>query len=91
MRDPRRVAALRAGEIADHIFYELARRGATNMGVVVGWPVGEPPSGSTVTATWGALARACRCTAVRVRWAVPDVGNTPRETGLPPAGSAQSS
>ena len=70
---------------------EGARSGATYTMVPVGWPVGEPPRGSMLTATWLESASACFCIKVNVRLDAPAAGRMPSDTGAAPYGSAQSS
>ena len=71
--------------------HPAARSGATNTTGPVGCPVGEPPSGSMLTATWDAPASARRCASVSTRELSPRTGMTPSETAAAPAGSAHSS
>ena len=49
----------------------------------VGLPVGEPPSGSTLTATLSAARSADRCASLSLLSALPAAGSRPSETGAP--------
>jgi hypothetical protein len=71
--------------------YPDTRSGATKTTSPVGWPVGEPPGGSMLTANCIEAASAAFCAALNARLDVAVAGSTPNETGLPPCGSAQSS
>lgn len=71
--------------------YDNARSGATNTTAPVGRPVGDPPAGSMLTATWVELAKARCCSWLKSRRNTPLLGRTPSDTGAPPAGSAHSS
>ncbi len=55
----------------------------------VGLPVGEPPEGSTLTATLSAASSAARCAPLKMRSYVPPAGRRPSDTGWSPRGSAR--
>ena len=58
----------------------------------VGAPVGEPPGGSMLTASFSAANSAMDCASLSTRASSPCRGNNPRDTGgLPSPGNAHSS
>src|SRR5689334_12429282 len=58
----------------------------------VGSPVGDPPAGSTLTASVGVLPSTASWAALNASVALPVAGSRPSDTGCaPPPGSIQSS
>ena len=71
--------------------HPVARSGATNTTGPVGLPVGEPPTGSTLTAICSARASARRWVSLNASEVSPRTGITPSDTAASPAGRAHSS
>src|SRR6516162_11591492 len=78
---------------------ELRMRGGTHMFVSlplpmtgpVGWPVGEPPGGSSETARSASRLAPSAKVAEMAIWVGRSEGKTPRGSGLPPGGTSHSS